>query len=810
MIFLAVVKERENDKYSLSNYLDYLDIVDNKIFFEDLKAGIVLKSSFIYDEILNDNEINERKEKLNNLLNAVGEKENIQFIFEKNNKFEDIIEKHKNLNQSNSKKVKDLFESRINKLREEVKENKLFKFNLYIIITKKFENRNYNIKEFFYSDKKMNNELINFFGNISKELTELEDYYINYLEKLKLDIKIPDEQETIDFLCNQINISNNNDNIFKTKEDLVKSDFQIKENFIKNNNKYLKILTFKSRPERTIPTFIKKLMLKDLNFEYKIVLNIKKLNKEEQKAKIKTERQIKYGLKMLNVGSFVDEDKAKDERQLSDLLQAMTSGSENIFHLEFLIVVTGESKEKLERNTEKILTNIKEMSGAEGYKETLSNFQLFLSSLPGNSDLKNYRNMRVRTNYLSDFIPVFGTPKGSGKPLMLFRNKFGSLTPLDPFNPKYPNYNGITAGASGSGKSFTMSIITASFLAYDPIITIIDKGGSYKKLINNLEGDYFEVNENNKINPFDLPIKDKSLFWQGIIQTMVKDEGKAITNDDKIVIEETISAVQNKEIEKPTVSDFVRVLKEDITFNNKELEKIQKKYIRYLERFTKGIRGNFLNNKKSNINADSDITGFDLKGLESYPELMEIFMFYITAIIWYKAEKDRDKKKLFILDEVWSLMMTEQGSSLLKDLYRTLRKYHASIFSVSQSIRDFANERFQRDIMENISFTYILKQSDGADYGTLKNSLNLTDTDIKKIKYVDTVKGEYSEIFVNTPDIKSVVRLVPSSYEYWLATTNGNDINLFNKTLKEKDNNLRKTLNYLSKNYPKGTFGKGD
>ena len=154
-------------------------------------------------------------------------------------------------------------------------------------------------------------------------------------------------------------------------------------------------------------------------------------------------------------------------------------------------------------------------------------------------------------------------------------------------------------------------------------------------------------------------------------------------------------------------------------------------------------------------------------------------------------------------------MMTEQGASLLKDLYRTLRKYSASIFSISQSINDFANENFQRDIMENISFVYVLKQAPGTSYEKIKSALNLSDPDIKKIKNIDNVKGEYSEIFVKTPDLKGIIRLIPTPYEYWLATTNGDDKQLFNRVLSEKNNDLRETLYYLSKKYPNGTFGKG-
>lgn len=810
---MELTRVRENDKDSLSNHINYLDIVDNKIIFEDLRGSVVLKLSLIYEELFSSKDKNNISDKLMNLLNAKKKEHNLQFIFEKNKDFEDIIEGHQKINESDDPTITDLSDSRIKQIKNDRDSNKLFRYNLYVVITKQFENKKFNVKDYFYLDKEIDQKITSFYKNMINELKMMENYYLNYLRRLKIDIKKLEEQETIDFLFNQINLNDDKNNKFRFKEDLICNDLLDYDDYLKINNKYLRILTFNMKPEQkpeiTEPTIIKKIMLADLDFEYKIVVNIKKLDKEIQKKEIRNERKVKRIINLVTTNprtKSADDENEMDQTDLTRLLIDLREGKENLFHLEFLVVVTGESEKELRKNVDSMSTNIQEMSSAKEFKETIANYPLYLATLPGNSKLNNSRNFRVKTSYLADLIPVYGPPSSTGKPVFILRNNYGSITTIDPFNKKYPNFNAVVAGGSGGGKSFVISQMLSNLLNSDPLITIIELGDSYKKFVEESGGEYYEINEGIGINPFDIPVREKELYWEKTLESMVRDEGQNLTKDHKGIIRDLIRTIKSKKIEKPIISDFVNAAENNLEYEEKELEKIRKKYIRYLKMFTKGEYGKFLNNKDSSIDSSSNIKGYNVKGLQESKELMEIFMIYMNGIVEHQTQRAPDKVKSLVLDEAWTFMMNERGIELIKKHYRTSRKNKMMVIAISQSPGDFANEKFQNDVMINISYTYIMKFNNNTAYKQLKESFNLTDADLKQIENLENIKGYHSTFFVKNPDMKARLKLVPTPYSYWYSTTTGDDKKLFRKYLKENDYDERKTKLYLAEHYPHGTF----
>jgi len=796
-------KERESVKNSLSDYLPYLDFIDNIIFYEDESVGLVLEIKPVYDETLSDEELIDLKQKLIHFLNALEDNLALQFYFKKYKDFSDLKEGHLKQNQSDSKLVKELFKKRIDKLDQDIQRNRLFRYSLFLIIRKKYDFKVDKVKSLIYSPNRLNKEVKLHFKEIIQDLKEIQEKYRYYLQKADFEVIQPSEEEVIDFVASQINQEVLKNVKFETKHDLTHCCMKKAYNHLQIGDKYFKFITLKNEPEFVRPTLIKYLTNAELNFEYDVIVNLKILDKHNQTQKLKTQKRVTRALKFDLFGSDIDEEAEAKEADISELLTDMVSGKENLFKFELLILVKADSKRELNKNCDELLSSIRHLEGAQGFEESIANFQLFLSALPGNMKFNNFRDFKFKTSYVTDLLPIFGPPTGIGEPLMIFRNKYNSVTYLNPMSDEFINKNGLTIGASGSGKSFTMNYISLNYLAYEPIILIIDKGGSYKKFVETLGGDYFEVSTKYAINPFDIKTDNKELFWRAIIEVMIREENEPISNDMKIIINEAIAKVKEEEINKPIISDFVDAI-DKLEFKDQEMKRKKRKAYRHLKRWTKGRYGSFLNNKESNLDVSSDILAMDLKGLESYPEILEVFMFYISSVSWYKAELDRDRKKLFIFDEVWQLFLTEQGGQLLEEMYRTLRKYGASIFSISQSISDFADNKHTPGIMENISFFYILRQSSGADYDKLKNTLNLSKQDITEIKNLNSVKGVYSDVFIRLPQLSFIGRVVPGAFEYWMATTNSNDISLFNQVLKAFDNDLIKALNFLASRCPYG------
>ena len=99
-----------------------------------------------------------------------------------------------------------------------------------------------------------------------------------------------------------------------------------------------------------------------------------------------------------------------------------------------------------------------------------------------------------------------------------------------------------------------------------------------------------------------------------------------------------------------------------------------------------------------------------------------------------------------------------------------------------------------------------MKQSDGTNFEKLQRTLNLYPQDIDQIKQLESVKGQYSEAFIKTPELKFVGRITPSPFEYWLATSDGEDIVAYKNRLQDNNGDILKTVTELSEEFPQGVF----
>lgn len=808
-----VIDQREYIEYSLVDYIDLIDVVDNKIFYENTVAS-VLKSNFIYDEIYSRQSIVDLKESLINFLNSLDKDLYCSFIFKKSKDFSELKSNHLKTNQTDDDVIKSLFQKRIEKLEDDIELNRLFSYELYVVIKKETD---------FDSNKLTGSEdSKQVIESVMSEIEETEDKVISYLSKTELDIKRLNKNDTFNFYASQINLVPVKKEEYKTKYDLIDSDLEIEKDCIQVNGKYVRAVTLKAgkEPEKVFPTIIKNIIVgsaagtgqaSSLNFEYDIVFNFKMLDKQSQKQQF--QRQLNWNEKMkFGMMGQEDQDKSKNVENLQNLLKDMTSGRENVFRVELIILIKADSKKELVKNTDKMLSNFNQMKGARGYRETFANFNLYLASWPGNSDLNNFKSYKFRTSYLADLLPVYGPPDGFGRPLIMFRNRYNSITHIDPYNSKYKKKNAIVVGSTGSGKSVLINKINLSLLAFNPIITIIDKGGSYKKLASIFGGDHFEVSfdergrPNYRINPFITPNENlKDMYWQSLIGAMVKEEDRPLSNNEKIIVEDTVRKLIKSNIEKPTITEACQAMKRLQYEKDEVLKRTKENKYRHLRRWTKGRKGELFDNKKGNLNLDNDILSIDLDGLDDFPELLKIVMFYISRVCKNKVEMAADRVKQFIFEEVWKLFMNDQGKELIKDFYRTIRKKGGTVYTASQSIEEWANNDIAPSILNNISMYYILEQGE-TDYSLMQKTFSLSDKEIKGIKNLNSIKGKYSEMFVNTPETSFFGRLILSPYEYWTTTTDENDNPVFERTLEKFDCRAGMAIEHLAEKYPNGVI----
>ena len=400
------------------------------------------------------------------------------------------------------------------------------------------------------------------------------------------------------------------------------------------------------------------------------------------------------------------------------------------------------------------------------------------------------RLKKMKASNAAHLMPLYSYWQGNSHPICLLCNRDGVPFSLDPFDQSLPNYNGVIFGQSGGGKSFAVLQLALMLhgLKNTPKIIWIDNGASSKQVIEALDGQFIDCNldKNNLcLNMFDLP-KGKNLpgpskikLIMAVLESILKEEEKTgLPKRDKALLEEAVFETYKKTKGRtPILNDLRNILK-----RHKSLQ--MKAHSQVLFTWTESVYGIFLNGQ-TNIDLNKNLITIEMKGLDFLPDLQNVLLLLFTDFIKKEASKDLSRPYLLLIDEGWKLFETPCGSSFAIEAYRTFRKFHAGIWIITQNYRDvLGREDIANAILPNTAQVGILPQKK-IDWEDFKNKMGLTDSEIENIKSLQVKKGEYSELFYIQDENKTILKIVPDSFSYYLCTSDGTDKTLIAK-MKEK------------------------
>ena len=191
---------------------------------------------------------------------------------------------------------------------------------------------------------------------------------------------------------------------------------------------------------------------------------------------------------------------------------------------------------------------------------------------------------------------------------------------------------------------------------------------------------------------------------------------------------------------------------------------------------------------QTNIDLTKRLITIEIKGLDSYPDLQSVMLLNFTEFIKSKAATDSTRPTLLIIDEAWKLLETPSGQSFTIEAYRTFRKYGSGIWCISQNYKDFlSTDEIANALYPNTTSIFILKQTkiNWKDFG---KRLQLNESEVEAVKSLESVKGEYAEIFLMQDNNRVVLKIEADPLAYWMATTDPADKLLIDKVKKENPN----------------------
>jgi conjugal transfer ATP-binding protein TraC len=309
-----------------------------------------------------------------------------------------------------------------------------------------------------------------------------------------------------------------------------------------------------------------------------------------------------------------------------------------------------------------------------------------------------------------------------------------------------------------------------SYLGLGAKVWVIDVGRSYEKLCSFLDGDFlvFDTATSININPFSsvVDINEEMPMLKSIIAQMAS---RSPLDDLSMAnLEEAIKSMYSEKGPATTISDIAAYLSKQKDVRQVDLGKQLFPYT------ASGAYGSFFEGESS-FSPQQSFVVLELEELKSKKDLQEVVL--LTLV--YKIQQDmmqRGENKLVIIDEAWDLLTGGNTSQFMETGYRRFRKYGGGCFSITQSINDFYKIPAGVAIIENSDYMFLLRQRPES-IEALKQSqkVSLSEGMYEMLKSVHTDTGNYSEIFLYTPDGIAIGRLVVDRFTQLLYTTKADE-----------------------------------
>lgn len=403
------------------------------------------------------------------------------------------------------------------------------------------------------------------------------------------------------------------------------------------------------------------------------------------------------------------------------------------------------------------------------------------------------------------------------------------------------NSNFFCLGPSGSGKSFHMNSVVRQLHEQNTDVVMVDTGNSYEGLCEYLGGKYISYTEEKPItmNPFKINRNEYNiekidflknlvlLIWKGsdakipeiefrIVEQIIIDYYDAYfngftkyTDEQREVLLKNLFASasrKNPNMSPKDVDEMVRkqidVLEKrraalkvtELSFNSffdysfDRLEQIctendittisYSTYSTMLQPFYKGgAYEKILNENVDSTLFDETFIVFEVDAIKENKKLFPIVTLIIMDVFLQKMRLKKNRKVL-VIEEAWKAIASPLMAEYIKYLYKTARKFWASVGVVTQEIQDIIGSEIVKEaIINNSDVVMLLDQSKFKErFDEIKKILGLTDVDCKKIFTINRLENKdgrsfFREVFIRRGAVGNVFGVEEPRECYMTYTT---------------------------------------
>ena len=380
------------------------------------------------------------------------------------------------------------------------------------------------------------------------------------------------------------------------------------------------------------------------------------------------------------------------------------------------------------------------------------------------------------------------------------------------------NSNFFCLGPSGSGKSFHINSVVRQLHEQGTDVVMVDTGNSYEGLCEYLGGKYISYTEERPItmNPFRINREEYNIekidflknlilmIWKGsdsqipeiefrIVEQIIIDYYDAYFNgftrytdeQREVLLKNLFAAASRKNPNKPPreVDEMVRKQIEvlearraalkvtELSFNSffdysfDRLEQIctendittisYSTYSTMLQPFYKGgAYEKILNETVDSALFDETFIVFEVDAIKENKKLFPIVTLIIMDVFLQKMRIKKNRKVL-VIEEAWKAIASPLMAEYIKFMYKTARKFWASVGVVTQEIQDIIGSEIVKEAtINNSDVVMLLDQSKFKErFDEIRKILGLTEVDCKKIFTINRLENKdgrsfFREVFI--------------------------------------------------------------
>ena len=401
------------------------------------------------------------------------------------------------------------------------------------------------------------------------------------------------------------------------------------------------------------------------------------------------------------------------------------------------------------------------------------------------------------------------------------------------------NSNFFCLGPSGSGKSFHMNSVVRQLWEQNTDIVMVDTGNSYEGLCEYVGGKYIAYTEDKPItmNPFNISKRELNiekidflknlilLIWKGSetqipelefrvveqlvteyydfyfngvqpypssqketlrknLSTMEKRRGTELTQiHDKVEklikgLEERRMALSVKTLSFDSFYEFACERLDQICIENNITTIDCDNFAYMLQNFYRGGKyDKILNENVDSALFDETFIVFEVDAIKENKKLFPIVTLIIMDVFLQKMRLKKNRKCL-VIEEAWKAIASPLMAEYIKYLYKTARKFWASVGVVTQEIQDIIGSPIVKEaIINNSDVVMLLDQSKFRErFDEIKAILGLTDVDCKKIFTVNRLDNKegrsfFREVFIRRGSTSGVYGVEEPHECYMTYTT---------------------------------------